>query len=293
MPASDPYRLTPLAAKRAFDYPYDCHYQPFVVTGGNFLCPRVCAWPDAPQARQRLLAGRIPSLAVGSNRAARQLARKYANWPDAVTIPVWPVTVWGLDVHFAASIGHYGAIPATPFFAPRARVALMLVWLTVEEYVRMDESEGLGIAYDRFSVPVAGDASLPGPVGCVMVYRHQAGTLALAGGRSVGMHELPAHGTAAPRMNQRAMQRRLRDRLALDMPLSRFVAGNIHDPGLRQARIDQLGRLSRPAWEPVGCPMNQPLSTEPAGSQGTVAGKSPLLRLGSLAAGGFSRLNPG
>ncbi|MAX96959.1 MAG: hypothetical protein CL559_14070 [Alphaproteobacteria bacterium] len=264
------YRLTRLAARRALTYPYDCAYRPMIVTGGGFLQPRVRAW-TAEDDTAALLRGRAPTLAVGSNRAARQLARKYADWREPLAIPVWPVWVNGIDVHFAASIGHYGAIPATPVRAPGTICAMMLVWLTPSEFVRMDETEGLGIAYDRFDVPVEADSGVPGDVSSVVLYRHRAGTIATFGHRSIGMAELPVHDRRQARMSQPAMQRFLCRRLAPGIGLNQFIAGNIADPLLRQRRVDRLPRHAIAPW--------QPAETD---RQGTVSGKTPPITLQTL-----------
>lgn len=281
---SDPrYRLTPLASRRALDYPYDCSYQPLVVTGGGFLLPKTEPWP-VDQSWRDALAGRHASLAIGSNRSARQLARKYAGWPEPLAMPVWPVRAMGLDVHFSASIGHYGAIPATPVRAPHTACDLMLVWLTPMERVRMDESEALGYAYDRFTLPVDGEG-LPVPVSQVDVYVHRAGTLPLTGQQSVAMAELharAAQGAHVGRLTQRAMQERLRRRYAPDQSLEQFVAANIHAPDIRQARAHHMGQRAVTPWSPSltdGAPRHD---QHPANKADTVAGKFPRVRLISL-----------
>lgn len=269
-------RLTPIMRRRALTYPYDCPYRPQVITGGGFLKPQVQDWPP-PGDWGALLAGRRPTLAIGSNRSPRQLARKFIGWPEPLAIPIWPVAVHGIDVHFAASIGHYGAIPATPYPWPGVRCAMMLVWLTEAEFTRMDETEGLGIAYDKFWLPVAADACLPGAVREVVIYRHRAGTIARPGQRSVGMAELPVRGGPGLRLHQAAMQRWLRDRLAPGLSLDRFVAGNITKPALRHQRIKRLELLAVPAWHPT---------TRRHGEGGTVAGLDAPIRLDCLQAMG-------
>ncbi|MEM6902309.1 MAG: hypothetical protein AAF556_03615 [Pseudomonadota bacterium] len=246
------YPLTPLAKRRALGYPYECSYRPFVVTGGGFLSPHISPWP-ADQRWVEPLAGRYASLAIGSNRSARQLARKYQGWPDPLALPVWPVRVTGLDVHFAAAIGHYGAIPATPVRATDTVCELMLVWLTSAERERMDESEALGHAYDRFKVPVV-TKGLPVPVTAVDIYVHRDGTYPLTGRQSVGMAALPVLGARNAnigRLTQVMMQQRLCGRLAPGTGLEQFIASNIHDPPMRRARAAQLRQRAVPAWSPI------------------------------------------
>jgi len=277
-------RLSPLAARRALRYPYDCPYTPVVVTGGSFLRPQVEAWP-ARDGWAALLEGRSPTLAIGSNRSARQLARKYADWPSPIRMPVWPVGVAGIDVHFAASIGHYGAIPATPYRAPGTVCAMMLVWLTEAEFVRMDATEGLGVAYDRFDVPVTATGDVPGRFDSVVLYRHRAGTLAFNGGRSVGMQELPVRDGSVPRLSQRQMQRRLRDQLAPGLPLSAFIAGNIADEALRDERIERLALRAIAPWQP-----DAEFRPSRHDGEGTVPAQSPPVRLHSLAEPAIRRL---
>ncbi|MEO0391893.1 MAG: hypothetical protein AAF213_01460 [Pseudomonadota bacterium] len=246
-------RLTPLLRRRALTYPYDCQYRPQIMTGGGFLKPVIADWPDQAMWPS-IVAGRRATLAIGSNRSARQLARKFVGWPDPLAIPIWPVLVHDLDVHFAASIGHYGAIPATPYPWPGVRCAMMLVWLTEREFARMDETEGLGVAYDKFWLPTRVDQALPSALraslSTVAIYRHRAGTIARPSQRSIGMAELPVRGGPGLRLDQRAMQRWLRDRLAPGLSLNGFITSNIIDPAQRHARIKQLGRLTVPPWQP-------------------------------------------
>lgn len=271
---AQPYRLTPMAARRALTYPYDCAYKPMIVTGGGFLKPDIMPW-TRDMDTNALLHERYPTLAIGSNRSPRQLARKYADWCEPISIPVWPVWVTGIDVHYAACIGEYGAIPATPVLAPPVTCAMMLVWLTEHEFMRMDETEGLGVAYDRFDVPVTSAADVPGTIGSVVIYRHRAGTIATYGHRSIGMAELPVRNRQRPRIGQRAMQGLLRDRLAPGTDLRNFIAGNIADPALRHRRDAVLARYAIAPWDPDW----------QAGSddrQGTVDGKTSPVRLESL-----------
>ncbi len=187
------------------------------------------------------------------------------------------MVVQGIDVHFAASIGHYGAIPATPYPWPGVRCAMMLVWLTEAEFTRMDETEGLGIAYDKFWLPVEADVCLPGDVSEVAIYRHRAGTIARPARRSIGMDELPVRGGPGLRLHQEAMQRWLRDRLAPGLTLDRFIAGNIITPALRTQRVKRLQRMAVPAWNP---------QKTGHGEGGTVAGLHAPIRLDCLQAAG-------
>ncbi|MBV6632968.1 MAG: hypothetical protein KI792_08055 [Alphaproteobacteria bacterium] len=279
--------MSPLAERRALGYPYACNYQPFVVTGGGFLAPRTEPWPEDISWR-RALEGRHASLAIGSNRSTNQLARKYIGWPEPLAIPAWPVRAIGLDVHFAAAIGHYGAIPATPVRASGTSCDLMLVWLNPSERVRMDETEALGHAYDRYTLPVD-CTDLPVAVSEVDVYVHRAGTYPLTGRQSVAMKELPVSGALdahAGRLTQRMMQERLRRRYAPSISLQQFVGGNIHNAPLRRSRAALMGQRAVPAWSPKltdGAAHHDDVAGVLGGCAGTAGGQFPRVRLVSMA----------
>lgn len=93
-----------------------------------------------------LLAGRVPVIAHGSNRAPEQLHRKFGHLRGAAsTIPVTRARLSDHDVVFSAHMTRYGSISATLHEAPGTRVQVYVTWLTEAQVERMHETEiGLG-----------------------------------------------------------------------------------------------------------------------------------------------------
>lgn len=96
--------------------------------------------------------GRLPVLAIGSNRAPVQLRRKF---PDLEYLPLERVVLRDHDVVYAARVSGYGAMPATLTRSPGTCVDVAVTWLTPEQLVVMDASEGLGSGYFWADIPVA------------------------------------------------------------------------------------------------------------------------------------------
>lgn len=89
-----------------------------------------------------LLAGRIPVIAHGSNRAPEQLHRKFGHLSgDASAIPVTRAWLAGYDVVYSGHVTRYGSLSATLHEAPGTRVQVYVTWLTEPQLVRMHETE--------------------------------------------------------------------------------------------------------------------------------------------------------
>ena len=84
--------------------------------------------------------GRMPVLAVGANASPARLAAKYGS--DAV-IPVMRAVIRDFVIVFAGHFCSYGAIPATLYPSPGARTCIWINWLTPEQRLIMDRSEGV------------------------------------------------------------------------------------------------------------------------------------------------------
>ncbi|MGE5766762.1 MAG: hypothetical protein ACM35H_06215 [Bacteroidota bacterium] len=89
-----------------------------------------------------LLAGRIPVIAHGSNRAPEQLHRKFGHLAgEASAIPVTRARLADHDVVYSGHVTRYGSLSATLHEAPGTRVQVYVTWLTEPQLVRMHETE--------------------------------------------------------------------------------------------------------------------------------------------------------
>lgn len=120
---------------RALNYPYSYPAYDFVLDNGS----------AAPLQDRKSLEGRIPVLAIGSNRSPEQLLRKFG---DQDFLPVTCVKLCDYDVVYAAHIASYGAIPAVLALSPGTIVDIAITWLTKLQLQRMHETEAIGINYD-------------------------------------------------------------------------------------------------------------------------------------------------
>lgn len=128
--------------QRALAYPYERPNSAFVYHDGELL-PLHAFDADA----------RTPVLAIGSNAAPLQLARKFAGHAEPL-----PVTTAVLADHaavYAAHITSYGAVPATLGASPRARARVHITWLNAAQLDIMHRSEGLGARYGFYRWPDA------------------------------------------------------------------------------------------------------------------------------------------
>lgn len=198
---------------RAFDYPYQRPAHSFVFDSAT----------GAVGPLHRLdPAGRVPVLAVGSNAAPEQLARKFTRGDRPGPVPVTVVRLLGHDVVFAARLAAYGACPAT--FARCAGVVAHVhaTWLTPAQLERMDASEGVHgarPAYLRVEVaaseveldPIPGLADHPA---AVWAYEATAGPLRL-GSTPSALAAVPAERRAWPALTERAVLARLAEVLGV------------------------------------------------------------------------------
>ena len=197
VPAATPD--VPAVLGRALRYPYDRPSGPvgFDIATGT-------ARPLAPSdvgAR-----GRTAVLAVGSNAAPEQLARKFApDGPVGGTIPVLPVRWRDHDVVFAARLSSYGALPATPLPSDGTVVDVHVTLLDDDQLAVMHRSESVGDerpAYEVVevaprSVEVPGGAGVTLPSGALLAYASVAGPLHLDDG-PVALAAVTASGRRHP-----------------------------------------------------------------------------------------------
>tara|TARA_E500000305_G_C4022869_1_gene239971 strand:+ start:2023 stop:2760 length:738 start_codon:yes stop_codon:yes gene_type:complete len=127
------------------------------------------------------LSGRQPVIAVGSNRAPEQLARKFGAEQNR-TIPVSWGWMHGYDVVYCAHLAGYGSVPATLHGSPGTEVRVAVTWLTEAQLERMHETENVGASYVYGTFdPDAIDLGAGRPAARAGCYITKCGALALDG----------------------------------------------------------------------------------------------------------------
>ena len=125
---------------RAFLYPYDAPDHDFLFGDGIV----------SPLPRDSIadrIAGRTPVLAIGSNRAPVQLARKFSPPHHHENVPVTMGWMAHHDVVYSAHITGYGALPATLAPSPGTRVRMAVTWLTHDQLSHMHVTEAVPAHY--------------------------------------------------------------------------------------------------------------------------------------------------
>lgn len=212
---------------RALAYPYHRPLAPYVFTGGRAL-----PWCARNLERCRS-ADLTPVLAVGSNAAPEQLARKFGRAPTVV-IPVTTGRLQDHDVVFAAYMTAYGSLPATLIRCPGCVVDTAITWLDQEALSLMHQTESVGAqtVFGQLEGLTLQGAVSTGPANQVVdhayTYRSCLGELAVAG-RPVALWELGASDRPEPALTQQGLQRRLRrwmepERLAGGTPAAESFA---------------------------------------------------------------------
>lgn len=184
----------PLA--RALGYPYAAH-------GGDFLFRDGTAQPLPPG---HPFDGLTPVIAVGSNRAPAQLARKFAEM--AVAVPVTRLQARDVDVVHAAHIAGYGAVPATLAASPGTVAELWITWLDDTTLLHMDATEAVGVNYDRVTVELRWADAGPRSPARALLYTARRGLLRLDG-EPVALAAIPADQRRFRALTQEQVLRRL------------------------------------------------------------------------------------
>ena len=125
---------------RAFLYPYDAPDHDFLFHGGS-----VVAMPADDVAS--LTTGRTPVLAVGSNRAPVQLARKFTHQNLSDEILITHGWLAHHDIVYSTHLTGYGAAPATLAPSPGTLVRVSVTWLTPAQLAHMHVTESVPAHY--------------------------------------------------------------------------------------------------------------------------------------------------
>ncbi len=225
------------AVARALAYPFDPPAQGYVFDAGE-------ARAFAPGRDLALIEGRKPILAVGSNASPRRLAEKFG---AAARVAVTRAQVRDHVVAHSAKFAAYGSIPATLHPWPGATALVHVTWLDPVQLAIMDETETLGVAYDR--APIAAAFSDVAADGGAETYVSRAGAFGVEGRPLVtasAAHSEPPKG--APLATQREAQQRAARLLGHDGSVEAFIAENVRDAALREARSATLSTRSGLAY---------------------------------------------
>lgn len=225
--------------RRAFGYPYAAPRQSWQFHDG-----RVEAFdPD-----QR--AGRTPVLAIGSNRAPEQLARKYAALPGTL-IPVERVFLRDFDVVYAATLTRYGAVPAMLQHVPGSRVELMLTWLTEAQLARMHTTE-LGAANYSFACleQLQLETETREVHSSAFCYVGARGAFGDDAAEAYALEAVPAEGRRLPQADTRSMLARFARLFDWPGDVDSFTLTAIRDEGQRRAWIAALAAHASPFTYP-------------------------------------------
>lgn len=232
------------ALDRALGYPYP-------VPSGCYLFRDGAARPlDAGDPDLWRAQGRVPVLAIGSNRAPAQLARKYASWPPGTEIPVTVARLADHDCVYSSHFTGYGALPASLRPVAGVTATLAVTWLTPPQLARMHQTEGPH-AYefrrlDGIELTLARFGRLPS----AFVY---ASILPPLGrhGAMVPLAAIAADGRRAEALDQAAALAYARDRLAPDAELESFILQTVACPVTRADRSARLRRFAPAPFDAI------------------------------------------
>ena len=229
-----PFEIAPLTPQEQADlYPYEAPTAGYVVEVG--AC-RPLGERDAAALHQRHAV-----LSVGSNRAPRQLLRKFG--PER-TLYVTPATLHDCDIIHSACFSYYGAVPCTAYPSMGTAVSLNAVWLTDEELEIMHATEAVGIAYD-YGQWHDGQVVLDSPISpdAVFGYSTRLGALIDEGEAPFGLTAIPAVNRRFTPLSQLEARQQLYQRLPSslqDADITQFLARLIADKPFRQEVNDCL-----------------------------------------------------
>ncbi len=216
---------------RALTYPYPAPAHDYVFRAG--------AAQHVPALTPGDRAGRVPVLAIGSNRAPEQLRRKYADMLDA-EIAVERIRLHGFDVVYSAHLSGYGAVAATLLAMPATCVEISITWIPPQSMGRMHATEGIGTFYDYVELRDLSAENFAGDrISHSFGYVCRLGALNLDGAPRA-LSAIPATGRMIPALDQRQVQATVIVKLGLEIPLEHFIRENVADPVLREMRETKL-----------------------------------------------------
>jgi hypothetical protein len=226
-----------LIQHRARNYPYDRAGYSFVFANGDIQ--------PLPADVDQLIAEHHPVLAFGSNAAPEQLRRKYRDWPD-VRFVVTQASLQDYDVVYSAHLTSYGAVPATLAPSPGTHLETWITWLDDEQLAHMHTTEmGAGggadvnYAYGHLQDVAVTIEEVDCDVTAVGVYLSNYGALALAEA-PLAFTRIKASDRTFEARDKISVLEDVRDRLAPDLDLDKFVHAVVGDPARRKAWGEDL-----------------------------------------------------
>lgn len=204
---------------RALRYPYESPAASFVLAGGRALDPGAV---DPGPAR------REPLLAYGANASPEALARKLGR--DAAPLPAERATLRDHDVVYSAHLSLYGAVPATLAPSKGTEVGVFVLQATEQQRIALAASEP---NYELVEL----DLGAAG--GRLTAYLSRHGPLE-SDGAPLALAEVVARGRRLPALDQRGALELVRERVAPEAGLERFVLETAADPALARRRTELL-----------------------------------------------------
>lgn len=197
----------------------------------------------ASQIRSLEMDHRHAVLACGSNASPSRLAQKFSGKFYNAVIPVIAVELEDHCIVHAANITVYGSVPATYSKLKKARVKTFVTFLTEEQLEVMDQSEQLGLEYDRpdFS-PDKVKLETDEKIGEVSGYINRHGAL-LVEGDPTALASVQSENVHYKHLNQIEAQSAVMKALGVSHAMEHYIAQNIDDHGLRNARAAELRDL--------------------------------------------------
>ncbi len=187
-------------------------------------------------------AGRTPVLALGSNAAPEQLARKFMTRTtiEPEVIPVVRAQLADFDVVFSGHFTSYGSVPATLLHLPGSEVGVHITYLTEAQLSVMHASEAAGRNYAFVRLH---GLRLTTEFGETLASAHcyiSQHDMLIDGGSAMGLASSTVAGSALPRLDQAGILDYCRGLLAPDHALDVFVMTIVQDDALRRRRIAAL-----------------------------------------------------
>ena len=218
---------------------------PFEIPDGSFLFRDATVEPLPSDLDFR---HRTPVLAVGSNQAPDQLARKYAHRPGT-EIPVTRAWLEDFDVCYATHVTRYGSIPSNLHACPGMRVRLSITWLDDEQLRIMHPTEIAGENYayvrlDRLGLETAEGMRLDS----AFAYLSMHGVTRIDG-EPLGLAAVAAERRPHRALSQPEMLALLHRRCGGAASYEDFVVAPFDDPAERKRRSALLREDTAPfAW---------------------------------------------